>query len=573
MANKTIEKITFKNFKAFREEQTIDFKNKNVLIYGNNGAGKSSIFWALYTFLQSSIKTRDKIEKYFRYFNNEDDSTYQSLRNIFEAETENSYIDLTIANGTTKVTKRISETDIDTINDADIKIINATSDFINYKLLSNFYRDSHKYDVNLWHVFERDIFPYLTHRASAENLYDRIRRITADVPRTSNNYPVQNNSNRKNNYIAEVEQLNLDIDALISEIQQYANAIIKEHFFDNKDVIRVRLEFDKKFHFDLIKDRIWEEDKIAERQSKLRIKLVVEHFNNHTNDWIFIQRVQSLLNEAQLTRIAIAIRIGALRTRIQDSDCKILVLDDMLISLDMANRIELTKLILNKNNKPSLRFFDKFQKIILTHDKAFYNTIRNHTNDNYWEYFNLSKKENSTDSPKLRVDRSHIEKAQKFLSDGEFDSCGNELRKELESILKNYTDPNFTKDFSPLNERLNSAYIKFTQNERLAFEKLFVKKEIDITILEKILIDYNSDNTISVDDKRLLSTLDKELKMYFIKQYKVQQNKDLIFDDLKSILDRILNPASHSSTNPLYEQELEDAINKIIQIKNLLLSS
>lgn len=570
MAQKTVEKITFKNFKAFREEQIIDFKNKNVLIYGNNGAGKSSIFWALYTFLQSSIKTQDKVEKYFEYFDNENPDTYQSLRNIFEAEAENSYVDLTIADGTTKVTKRISEASIDTIGDEDIKLINATSDFINYKLLSNFYRDSHKYDVNLWHVFERDIFPYLTHRASGENLFDRIRRITNDVPRTGQGHPTQNGSNRKNNYIAEVDQLNLDIETLISEIQQYANAIIKEHFFDNKDVIRVRLEFDRKFHFNLIKDRIWHEDKVAERQSKLRVKLIVEHFNTHTNDWIFIQRVQSLLNEAQLTRVAIAIRIGALRTRIQDSECKILVLDDMLISLDMANRIEVTKMILNKQNKPSLRFFDKFQKIILTHDRAFYNTLRNHTNDNYWEYFNLSKKENSTESPKLRQDRSHIEKAQKFLADGEFDSCGNELRKELESILKNYTDPNFTKDFSPLNERLTSAYTKYTHNERLAFEKIFVKKEIDIELLEKINTDYSADATINEDDKRTLSIIDKELKSYLVAQYKVQNNKDLLFDDLKSILDRILNPASHSSTNPLYEQELEDAIVKILEIKALL---
>lgn len=570
MAQKTVEKITFKNFKAFREEQTIDFKSKNVLIYGNNGAGKSSIFWALYTFLQSSIKTQDKVEKYFKYFDNENPDTYQSLRNIFEAEAENSYVDLTIADGTTKIIKRISEGSIDTIGDEDIKLINATSDFINYKLLSNFYRDSHKYDVNLWHVFERDIFPYLTHRTSGENLFDRVRRITNDVPRTGQGHPTQNGSNRKNNYIAEVDQLNLDIETLISEVQQYANAIIKEHFFDNQDVIRVRLEFDRKFHFNLIKDRIWHEDKVAERQSKLRIKLIVEHFNTDTNDWIFIQRVQSLLNEAQLTRVAIAIRIGALRTRIQDSECKILVLDDMLISLDMANRIEVTKMILNKQNKPSLRFFDKFQKIILTHDRAFYNTLRNHTNDNYWEYFNLSKKENSTESPKLRKDRSHIEKAQKFLADGEFDSCGNELRKELESILKNYTDPNFTKDFSPLNERLTSAYTKYTHNERLAFEKIFVKKEIGIELLQKINTDYSADGTIGNDDKRVLSILERELKTYLINQYKVQNNKDLLFDDLKSILDRILNPASHSSTNPLYEQELEDAIIKILEIKALL---
>lgn len=123
MAQKTVEKITFKNFKAFREEQTIDFKSKNVLIYGNNGAGKSSIFWALYTFLQSSIKTQDKVEKYFKYFDNENPDTYQSLRNIFEAEAENSYVDLTIADGTTKIIKRISEGSIDTIGDEDIKLL------------------------------------------------------------------------------------------------------------------------------------------------------------------------------------------------------------------------------------------------------------------------------------------------------------------------------------------------------------------------------------------------------------------------------------------------------------------
>lgn len=129
MANKTIEKITFKNFKAFREEQTIDFKNKNVLIYGNNGAGKSSIFWGIYTFLQSSIKTKPEVEKYFRFFDSADATTHQSLRNIFEAQAEDAYIDLTIAQGTQKTTMRISESSINTTGNTDIKLLNTTSEF------------------------------------------------------------------------------------------------------------------------------------------------------------------------------------------------------------------------------------------------------------------------------------------------------------------------------------------------------------------------------------------------------------------------------------------------------------
>lgn len=570
MTKKTIEKITFKNFKAFREEQTIDFKNKNVLIYGNNGAGKSSIFWAIYTFLQSSIKTQSEIEKYFRFFDSANDSTHQSLRNIFEVPTEDAYIDLTIAEGTQKTTRRISESSINTIGNIDIKLINTTSDFINYKLLSNFYRDSHKYEVNLWQVFERDIFPYLTDNVTDETILDKIKRITKNVPLTDKGYPAQNNSNKKNNYIATVDSLNQEIETLLVKIQRVANEIIKEHFFTNKDVIKVSLDYDKKFDFDLIKSQLWEEDKVGERHSKLRIKLVVEQYNEASSNWISIQRVQSLLNEAQLTRIAIAIRIGALRTRIQDSDCKLLVLDDMLISLDMSNRIEVIKMILNKKNKQSLRFFDKFQKVILTHDKGFYNILKNYTNANDWEYYNLSKKENTNEAPKLRNDRSNIEKAQKFLADGEFDSCGNELRKELESVLKIYTDPDFTKDFKPLSERLEGAYKKFTHSERLNFEKLFVKKDISLDTLKKIKEDYQADATVSDEDKLKLDNIKNDLNKYIISQYEVQENKDQLFEDLKTIMDRILNPSSHSSTTPLYESELEDAIATILQIKSLL---
>ena len=81
MLMKKIYKLAIKNFKAFQDEETFEFEGKNVLVYGSNGSGKSSLFWALYTFLQSSIKSSDaEIEKYFDYDN------AQSLLNIFVRE-------------------------------------------------------------------------------------------------------------------------------------------------------------------------------------------------------------------------------------------------------------------------------------------------------------------------------------------------------------------------------------------------------------------------------------------------------------------------------------------------------
>ncbi|MGI6323153.1 MAG: AAA family ATPase [Bacteroidales bacterium] len=70
-----MKEIQIKNFKAFQEEQSLKINGKNVLVYGNNGSGKSSLFWALYTFLQSSIKTDAEVQKYFKKYVESDVST------------------------------------------------------------------------------------------------------------------------------------------------------------------------------------------------------------------------------------------------------------------------------------------------------------------------------------------------------------------------------------------------------------------------------------------------------------------------------------------------------------------
>jgi energy-coupling factor transporter ATP-binding protein EcfA2 len=50
-------KLQLKYFKAFKDELTIDFSNKNFLLYGENGSGKSSIFEALrVVFFRSDIE-------------------------------------------------------------------------------------------------------------------------------------------------------------------------------------------------------------------------------------------------------------------------------------------------------------------------------------------------------------------------------------------------------------------------------------------------------------------------------------------------------------------------------------
>ena len=77
-----ISKIKLHNFKAFftgSEPEEIDLEGKNLLLYGENGSGKSSIYWALYTLFQSETKRNDEIVKYFTPIHNEQLINYNYL--------------------------------------------------------------------------------------------------------------------------------------------------------------------------------------------------------------------------------------------------------------------------------------------------------------------------------------------------------------------------------------------------------------------------------------------------------------------------------------------------------------
>ena len=77
-------------------------------------------------------------------------------------------------------------------------------------------------------------------------LLSKIKARTADVERTPTGRPVRG---RKAEAVEQrIAELNLEIEALLSQIQTNANEFIKKHFFDNKDVIRLSLQFVKKFN-------------------------------------------------------------------------------------------------------------------------------------------------------------------------------------------------------------------------------------------------------------------------------------------------------------------------------------
>ncbi len=572
---KKIKEIRIQNFKAFQKEQIFPINGKHVLIYGNNGSGKSSLFWALYTLLQSSIKNDEDVKKYFKKYVVSDNATHQTLKNLFMNEDEVSFIKLTSLDTETakEDTYTISNDIINTNKDDDtlIRELNLASDFINYKLLHNFYRAAHKDQVNLWSVFERDIFPFLT-EGTQNWLDDIIVKLTLDIPRTPKGYAVS--STRRDSYEAELANLNLKIQALLTEISAHANSFLKDQFFQGKDVVRVSLNFEKKFRFDLIKNRIWDENKQGQRYDGLHIKLGVEIYDENKPDkWKTVERVQSFLNEAQLTRIAIGIRIGALRTRpLGEAKFKILVLDDMLISLDLSNRMDIVRIILNKEGKEDLRFFDGFQKFILTHDKGFFNLIRRNTDEEEWMYYDFNKDEKDTLAPKIKENITSLQAAIRNFDEHEFESCGNNLRKEAEAILTEYIDPEMKKlngDFESLGSKLEKAFNMLISQRHQKFKQQFLSS-IEIEKLKKIKTNYATDISLNAAEIAALDGVKLRLFDFLIELNERKNRKELLIEETKDVLDRIMNAASHLSENPLHRTELKDAIEKVKELKEHL---
>jgi len=136
-----IKSLYLENFKFFYGNgtepcNTIDIDTANLLLYGENGSGKSSIYWALYTFLQSTLKTDDaQIRKYFDFRHDE------NIRNRFANDSEKSGIKIMFKNQhEAELSREISSSVINTKSDNFIKqliqaILSITNTYQNFMTL------------------------------------------------------------------------------------------------------------------------------------------------------------------------------------------------------------------------------------------------------------------------------------------------------------------------------------------------------------------------------------------------------------------------------------------------------
>jgi hypothetical protein len=562
---KRISKLTINNFKAFKESETIPFDSKNVLVHGTNGSGKSSVYWTLYTFLQSSVKTDlGEVHKYFRL------NDPQSLRNIHAADAADSFIELELedTDSHVKQTYKISEALVNTQEpgDSNIKDANQASDFINYRLLLNFYNSAHSEEIELFWVFHRDILPYFSN-ANGENfgvLYKAIseNRLEKRKETEKTNRNIARLSGLTVNalrrvYAAEITNFNRTLETFVTELVQPANNFLNTHFLDGDASLKISLA--------LVSDATY--NGRTYELNPPSIKMTIEQLLED-GTYKIINRPHSFLNEARLTQIALSVRLAAMLYRPQASNLfKFLVLDDMLISLDMSNRMIVVKIILTDPE------FADFQLIILTHDKAFFNLIKRKTISQDWKYFDFVRDNNPASKPVIKDSKTDLEKAKEYFENKDFDGCANFLRKAAENMLTHFISPNMNdidSGFETLSKKIKRAMDLVGEDGYAQFKRRFIKPSIPLNILTEIQNDFENNAALTDNEKGRLRGLKRELLQFTIQQNQQNVVSSNILEALAELKDRILNPHSHGNDMPLYDQELKDAIEVIEELKVFL---
>ena len=562
---KKISKLTINNFKAFKESETISFDSKNVLVLGTNGSGKSSVYWALYTFLQSSIK--QPLSEVYKYFilNHP-----QSLRNIHALDASDSFIELELEDNISynKSIYRISDSLVNTQEpgDSNIKDANQASDFINYRLLLNFYNTAHSEEIELFWVFHRDILPYFNN-ANGDNfgvLYKNVsentlkkRRETEKLNRNVARISPKTSSLLRKNYNLEVTNFNNTLRTFVTELVLPANNFLNSHFLNGDASLKISLE--------QISDAVYNDktDELSPPCIKMTVSQLLED-----GTYKLINRPHSFLNEARLTQIALSVRLAAMIYRLQASNLfKFLVLDDMLISLDMSNRMTVVKILLTD---PS---FSDFQLIILTHDKALFNLIKRKTISQDWKYFEFIKDNIPASKPIIKDSKTDLEKAKEYFENKDFDGCANFLRKSAENMLTHFIDPNMNEielGFEALSNKIKRAINRVGEDGYSQFKRMFIKSSLPANLLLEIENDFENNPALLPNEKGILRGLKRSVLRFTVQQNQQNAVSKNILKELTELKDRILNPLSHGNDMPLYEQELKDAIEVIEELKVFL---
>ena len=511
-----INRIHICGFKAFPNDFELQLEGKNLLMYGENGSGKSSIYYALHCMFQAPLKP-DAGKKYF------DPASEQHLKNLNNLDVDSKiWIDF---DGRHPFIYNIDKEgyQFTLLGGKHPLPAQINGCFVNHQFLFHFFNFRNSQRINLFPVFIKDILPFCKDDNTGLHIGEMYDEITASI--------IKKGRHIHPDYISNIEYFNKAVKKVVEDINIYASDRYNESFKDEDDnelVIRLRYDsnFDKPeddtneywLKYDNIIELVKENGEIKERKSsykKLNEPFIGLEISEKMPDGNLrkIVKPHTYFNEAKLTAIALSVRFALLNIE-KPADGRFLALDDMLISLDMSNRAKVVDFL--------LKISDKYKIYLFTHDKMFFEYFKHKTkkNQDAWVYKEIYMDYDKT--PYIRNSEDYLGQAEHYIKQHEYEIAGNFLRKEAEA---------FCKDFLPKKKQLTGDFTHLDLNGLIMNCKDYAAESgvIDISIFNeldehrKFILNPSSHDSYDVakyghEVKRCLQTL-RKLREIIIKPF------------------------------------------------------
>lgn len=461
-----INEITINGFKAFPSMYKLELEGKHLLMYGENGSGKSSVYYALHC-LFNSYRKPDMGKKYF------DITNPQNLINknfIPQNAGDKPHVAVNWYDGNRNPF-------ISTISDngcqAFDKLAELDTYFINHQLLFSFFNFTNSKDINLFPVFQREILPYIFITEVGTYMSLMYEEIIRDSSKLSNK-----SSSKIINH--KIKIFNICLEKVIGDINLNASDIYNSYFKEEGDPsLSIILSYPEvnpqpdvllngfrlKWDYPLIVNPVGNLVK-APNKSIIHPIISIDVKENGKS----IDKPHVYFNEAKLTAIALSIRFALLNLD-NPAEGSFLALDDMLISLDMSNRAKVVNFL--------LEISDKYKIYLFTHDKMFFEYFKHKTQKHQSEWVCKEIYMDDNKIPYIRNSEDYLGQAEHFIKQHEYEVAGNFLRKAAELLCKN---------FLPVKWQLSTDYSRLDLNGLIQNCKRYAEESglIDITIFEEL---------------------------------------------------------------------------------------
>ncbi|MCD4653611.1 AAA family ATPase [bacterium] len=414
---KWITKVELENYRAFPKAKSfsIPFKH-HLLMYGENGSGKTSLYKAIRDFFRSSLNTIPQKFELNEFEKSEGNQNGAITIDITDDATGNKVIhNYSYLEPPGESTHRVP----------DIQLANKVKGFLDYQVILKLHTLHNHGIVN------PDFFNFFVHEllgnyriaspsggTTTVELSHEYSRIMTQLLNS------RRNSRSFNTASDELINLNTELRTVLKSLMNKTNHYLKK-YFKNK----ITIDFG---YTDLeVKDK-----KQPTESMSLRVSYAQQRFMQYNSD----------LNEARLSALAICLYLASIKINpIPQDAMRILFLDDVFIGLDMSNRMPLLELIRDEF------IACDFQLIISTFDRNWFELSRQWFENEKCRFKTMElfvdENEDSSkpDIPVIIDDRSdYLGCGKSYFAAKNYPVAANYLRKECEAALRHILPENLT---------------------------------------------------------------------------------------------------------------------------------